>query len=77
MEMRISAVMVVLEQAAASQATVSSKNRVCRAAWRAHGTAATTAPCSGQATRGASASSSAVTVPRSSARHRRRPSPWS
>ncbi len=52
MEMRISAVMVVLEQAAASQATVSSKNRVCRAAWRAHGTAATTTPCSGRRGRG-------------------------
>ncbi len=76
-EMRISWVMVVLEQAAASQATWSSKNRVCAAPCRAHGTAAVTTPCSGQATRGASASSQAVTGPRSSARHSRRPLPWS
>lgn len=41
---------------------------------RAHGTATTT-PCWGQRTRGASASSTACTVPRSSACHRRRPSP--
>ena len=76
-EIRISWVIVVFEHAAASQATWSSKNRVWAAPWRAHGTAATTTPCSGQATRGAAASSSARTVPRSSARHRRRPSPLS
>jgi hypothetical protein len=45
--------------------------------WRAQGTAATTTPCSGQQTRGASASREARTTPRSNARQRRRPSPWS
>jgi integrase len=40
---------------------------------RAHGTATT--PCSGQRTRAASTASTACPVPRSSARHRRRPSP--
>ena len=61
-EIRIKAVIVVFEHAAASQATWSSKNRVRAAPWRARGTAAATAPCSGQATRGAAASSSARTV---------------
>lgn len=74
---RISAVTAVFEHAAASQATWSSKNRVRPAPCRAHGTAATTTPWAGHSTRGASASSHAVTVPRSSARHRRRPLPWS
>ena len=54
---------------------VSSNARVRRAPWRAHGTATTTTPCSGQRTRGASASMNARTVPRSSARQRLRPSP--
>ncbi len=43
----------------------------------AHGTAATTTPCSGHVTRGASASTTACIGPRSSARQRRRPAPWS
>ena len=55
-EIRINAVIVVFEHAAASQATWSSKDRVCAAPCRAHGTAAVTTPCAGQATRGASAS---------------------
>src|SRR5680860_1061403 len=45
------------------------------AAWRAHGTCAATTPCSRQRTRGESASRNARVVPRSNARHRRRPSP--
>ena len=43
----------------------SSNARVCPAPCRAHGTAATTTPCSQQLTRGASASSTARTAPRS------------
>jgi hypothetical protein len=45
-----------LEVWTASQAAVSSNARVCPAPWRAQGTAATTTPCSGQQTLGASAS---------------------
>jgi phage-related protein len=44
---------------------------------RTQGTWATTTPCEEHLTRGASASSSTWTVPRSNVRHRRRPSPWS
>jgi hypothetical protein len=44
---------------------------------RGGGTRATTTPCTAHSTRGASASIPARIVPRSSARHRRRPSPWS
>jgi hypothetical protein len=43
-EIRISAVIAVFEHAAASQATWSSKNRVCAAPCRAHGTAAVITP---------------------------------
>src|SRR5664279_1236714 len=67
----------VIALCAASHAQVSSNARVCRAFARAHGTAATITPCSGQVTRGASASRNACTVPRSRVRHRRRPSPAS
>ena len=74
---RISSVTAVFEHCTASQATVSSNARVCPAPCRAHGTAATTTPCSGQRTRGASAFSIACTTLRSRARHRRRPSPRS
>ena len=73
---RINSQIAVFEHATASQATVSSKAKVCPAPWRAHGTATTT-PCAGQFTRGASASSTACTVPQSRARQRRRPSPRS
>jgi len=45
-----------LEVWTASHAAVSSNARVCPAPWRAQGTAATTTPCSGQQTLGASAS---------------------
>jgi hypothetical protein len=63
---------------AASHAQVSSKSRVNRDLGdRAHGTAATTTPSTRQDTRGASASSTTGTVPKSSPRHRRRPSPRS
>jgi hypothetical protein len=55
-EIRISAVIVVFEHAAASQATWSSKKRVCAAPWRAHGTAAVITPCAGHDTRGTPAS---------------------
>ncbi len=76
-EIRIRDVIVVFEHAAASQATWSSKNRVCAAPCRAHGTAAVITPCTGHDTRGAPASRYAATVPRSSARQRRRPCPLS
>jgi hypothetical protein len=66
-----------LEVWTASQAAVSSNARVWPAPWRAQGTAATTTPCLGQQTLGAPASRSAPTTPRSNARQRRRPSPWS
>ena len=62
---------------AASHAHVSSNAAVKRLAGRAHGTAATTTPCSRHDTRGASASKNTRVVPRSNARHRRRPPPWS
>lgn len=41
---------------AASHAQVSSNSQVCLAPGRAHGTCATTTPCSGQRTRGTGAS---------------------
>lgn len=73
----ISAVIADFEVRTASHAVCSSKSRVNPDPWRAHGTAATTTPCSAQRTRGASASTNARIVPRSIARHRRRPEPWS
>jgi len=72
---RINAVTVDFDDWVANHATVSSKARVCPAPCRAHGTDATTTPCTRQVTRGASASSTARIVPRSSVRHRRLPSP--
>jgi hypothetical protein len=74
---RISSVTAVLEHCVASHATWASKTRVCPAPCRAQGTAATVAPCTRQFTRGESASSQTGTVPRSNARHRRRPCPRS
>ena len=74
---RISCCTADFEQCVASHAAMSSKARVWPAPWRAQGTEATTTPWSGQVTLGASASSQTCTVPRSSARHRRRPCPWS
>src|SRR5690606_31504092 len=56
----------VLEHCNASHAAVSSNSRVCPAPCLAHGTCATVTPCVRQATRGASASSATLTVPRSS-----------
>ena len=53
---RINAVTAVFEHCVASHATVSSKAIVCPAPCRAQGTCPTTTPCSGQHTRGASAS---------------------
>jgi hypothetical protein len=52
---RSSSLTAALEVWTASHATVSSNARVKPEPWRAHGTAATTTPCSGQLTRGASA----------------------
>ena len=46
--MRISSVTALFEHCVASQATVWSKARVCPAPCRAHGTCATTTPCSAQ-----------------------------
>jgi len=74
---RINSHTAVFEHATASQATVSSKAKVCPAWWRAHGTATTVGPWVGQFTRGASASSTTCTVPQSRPRQRRRPSPRS
>jgi hypothetical protein len=64
----------LVEVFTASQATCCSKAKVKREPWRAQGTEQMTTPCSLQLTRGASASSQAIVVPRSSARQRRRPS---
>ena len=52
---RSSAASTLNEACAASHAQVSSNARVTRASGRAHGTAATTTPCSAHSTRGASA----------------------
>src|SRR5664280_1270966 len=65
------------EQCVTSHAAVSSKAQVWPAPCLAHGTCAAMTPCSGQLTRGASASRNARIRPRSRVRHRRRPSPWS
>ena len=75
--MRINSTTAVFEHTVASHATVWSKPRVCPAPCRAHGTAATTTPRTGQHTRGASASTNARTAPTSRVRHRRRPPPRS
>jgi DNA-binding SARP family transcriptional activator len=48
-----------------------------RAPGLAHGTAATTTPCSRQVTRGAAARRNTLVVPRSNARQRRTPPPLS
>ena len=69
--------MAAFDVLTASHAAVSSKDRVNPASCRAYRTAATTTPCSLQETRGASASRTQNIVPRSSARHRWRPSPRS
>ncbi len=69
---RINSVTAVLEVWVANQATCSSKASVCPESCRAYGTCATTTPCSGQDTRGESASRNAWITPRSNARHRRR-----
>ncbi len=74
---RISSDTAVLEHSTASQATWSSKLRVKRASCSAQGTWATITPCLWHLTRGASASRYVIVLPRSSARHRRRPSPAS
>jgi len=75
--MRSSSATADREVCTASHAAVSSNPRVNPAPGRAHGTAATATPWAGQATLGASASRNAWTTPRSSARQRRRPWPWS
>jgi hypothetical protein len=74
---RISSVAVVFDAWVANQATWSSNARVWPTSCRAHGTAATTTPCSRHATRGASASNSARMLLRSRVRQRRRPGPGS
>ena len=61
----------------ASHATWSSNIKLWRARCLAQGNATTTIPCSGQRTRGASASRYAGMGPRSRVRQRRRPSPRS
>ena len=76
-ETRINSATALWLQCTASQAACSSKLRVERVSWSAQGTAATTTPCSGQLTRGASASRKVRVLPRSRARQRRRPSPAS
>jgi len=74
---RISWQIALFDVLTTSQAACSSKLRVNPAWWRAQGTAATTTPWTLHSTRGASASKKQNVVPRSSARHRRRPSPRS
>jgi hypothetical protein len=74
---RISSATAVFEQLTASQQTWSSNARVNRQPCLAHGTAQTTTPWRRHVTLGASASTNASVVPRSSARQRRRPSPKS
>jgi hypothetical protein len=76
-EILINSATAVLLQCTASQLTWSSNERVLRAPWSAHGTCATRTPCSRQRTRGDSASTKQRVDPRSRARHRRLPSPWS
>ncbi len=76
-ETRISSETALWLHCTASQATCSSKLRVKRASWSAQGTTATATPCTGQLTRGASASMKVRVLPRSRARQRRRPSPAS
>jgi hypothetical protein len=73
----MSAATAVLEHWVASQATCWSNTLVCPASCRAQGTAITVGPCTGQATRGASASRKTFVVPWSRARQRRRPRPRS
>ncbi len=65
--MRINSVIALFEDWVASHVMVSSKSRGCAAPCLAHGTCATTTPCSGHGTRGVSASRKAGTVPTSSA----------
>ena len=67
----------VLEVRTANHAAIASKSWVWPTPCRAHGTATTVGPCRRHWTRGASASMKTFVVPASSARHRRRPSPWS
>ena len=55
-ETRMSRHTALLEHWLAHHAAWSSNSRVWRAPWRAQGTRATTTPCSGHCTRGASAS---------------------
>jgi hypothetical protein len=74
---RINSATAVLDVCTANHATWSSKAWVCPAPCRAHATATTVGPCSGQSTRGASASTNIRAGPTSRARQRRRPSPRS
>src|ERR1700691_1591654 len=74
---RISSQTALLQQPVARHATCCSNSRVTHEPCRAHGTRATTTPWRRQDTRGASASTNAFVAPRSSARHRRLPSPRS
>jgi hypothetical protein len=76
-ETRISSHTAAFEQRVASHATCCSNSRVNQEPCRAHGTRATTTPWRRHDTRGASASTNAFVAPRSSARHRRLPSPRS
>ena len=55
-EIRINELIVVFEHATPARPPDPQRTRVCAAPCRAHGTAAVTTPCAGQATRGASAS---------------------
>jgi hypothetical protein len=75
--MRISSHTVDFAVWMTSQATWSSKSFLWPAPCRAQGTWATVGPCSGQLTLGESACKKHWSVPRSSARQLRRPSPWS
>src|SRR6476661_3822142 len=74
---RISSVIARFEHWVANHATCWSNERVCPAPCRAQGTCRTVGPCTGQLTRGASASTKTWMVPISNPRHRRRPCPRS
>jgi len=76
-ETRISSQTAAFAHRVASHATCCSNSRVNHEPCLAHGTRATTTPWRLQETRGASASTNAFVVPRSSARQRRLPSPQS
>lgn len=74
---RINSATVEKSACAVSQATCSSNQRVNRDLGRAHGTSATTTPCTGQSTRGVEPRKNTRITPMSSPRHTRSSLPLS